>query len=259
MFDYKCRIKGGGVVAGVFCLLWPNSSPQLNLVALNQPHTGDMMGLDVADRMCYEQAKAMGLPPNYRAFISSHRQDLVHVVYPGFRETLPITNLRVGGPPMLPAPSFFPPTNQPLFPLSGRRDVPELAFHIQRQRRADQSQVAHLLLWWPRCFSGPLLVSDSSGQWFFVCLFHSFTIFFSRFRPQKSIWHGSTSTGMRVMDKHCETWRADHMSVVGQSSSLASGLLLGQETRSCSNQYIVLCIETHKNLWTSSGPLHCRN
>lgn len=55
-----------------------------------------MTGLDAADRMCYEQAKAMGLPPNYRAFISSHRQDLVHVVYPGFRETLPITNLRVG-------------------------------------------------------------------------------------------------------------------------------------------------------------------
>lgn len=65
-------------------------------MALNQPHSGDMAGLDVADRMCYEQAKAMGLPPNYRAFISSRRQDLVHVVYPGFRETLPITNLRVG-------------------------------------------------------------------------------------------------------------------------------------------------------------------
>lgn len=65
-------------------------------MALNQPHSGDMMGLDAADRMCYEQAKAMGLPSNYRAFISSHRQDLVHVVYPGFRETLPITNLRVG-------------------------------------------------------------------------------------------------------------------------------------------------------------------
>lgn len=68
---------------------------QLNLVALNQPHSGGMMGLDMADRMCYEQAKAMGLAPNYRAFISSHRQDLVHVVYPGFRETLPVTNLRV--------------------------------------------------------------------------------------------------------------------------------------------------------------------
>lgn len=66
-------------------------------------------------------------------------------------------------------------------------------------------------------------------------------------RPQKSIWHGSTSRGFRVVDKHCETWRADHMSVMGQSSSLTSGLLLGQHTRSCSNQYIILCIETHKN------------
>ncbi|KAK7878236.1 hypothetical protein WMY93_031145 [Mugilogobius chulae] len=53
--------------------------------------------------------------------------------------------------------------------------------------------------------------------------------------------------GHRVLDKHCESWGADHVSVMGQSSSLTSGLLLGQQTRSCSNQYIVLCIETHKN------------
>lgn len=78
-------------------------------MALNQPHSGDMMGLDVADRLCYEQAKAMGLPPNYRAFVSSHRQDLVHVVYPGFRETLPITNLRVSGLLLLPTESLFLP------------------------------------------------------------------------------------------------------------------------------------------------------
>lgn len=70
-------------------------------MALNQPHSGDMMGLDMADRMCYEQAKAMGLPPNYRAFISSNRQDLVHVVYPGFRDTLAVTNLRVSPVPLL--------------------------------------------------------------------------------------------------------------------------------------------------------------
>lgn len=56
-----------------------------------------MMGLDMADWMCYEQAKAMGLAPNYRAFMSSHKQDLVHVVYPGFRDSLPVTNLRVSG------------------------------------------------------------------------------------------------------------------------------------------------------------------
>lgn len=90
-------------------------------MALNQPHSGDMMGLDVADRMCYEQAKAMGLPPNYRAFVSSHRQDLVHVVYPGFRETLPITNLRVGGCcPVAASRSHFPyPLTDCRFPSQG--------------------------------------------------------------------------------------------------------------------------------------------
>lgn len=103
-------------------------SLQLSLVALNQPHTGNLMGLDMADRMCYEQAKAMGLAPNYRAFISSHRQDLVHVVYPGFRENLPITNLRVSRllHPSLASTSFYlvgtcTPTR--CVCPSGRRDV----------------------------------------------------------------------------------------------------------------------------------------
>lgn len=172
---------------------------RLNLVALNQPHSGDMMGLDTADRMCYEQAKAMGLPPNYRAFISSHRQDLVHVVYPGFRETLPVTNLR-GDVMFRNWRSIF---NGDGGPINARIPI--------------------------YSFDGRDVLADP-------------------FWPQKSIWHGSTSRGHRVVDKYCETWRADHMSVVGQSSSLTSGLLLGQQTRSCSNQYIVLCIETHKNL-----------
>lgn len=70
---------------------------RLTLVALNQPHSGQMLGLDSADRMCYEQAKAMGLTPNYRAFMSSQRQELLHVVYPDSRDTLPVTNLRVRG------------------------------------------------------------------------------------------------------------------------------------------------------------------
>uniref|UniRef100_A0A8D3A4I4 Thrombospondin-like N-terminal domain-containing protein n=1 Tax=Scophthalmus maximus TaxID=52904 RepID=A0A8D3A4I4_SCOMX len=173
-------------------------SLQLNLVALNQPHSGDMMGLDVADRMCYEQAKAMGLAPNYRAFVSSHRQDLVHVVYPGFRDTLPVTNLR--------------------------GDV--------------------MFRNWRSIFSGDGGPVNSRIP---IYSFDGRDVLADPFWPQKSIWHGSTSRGFRVVDKHCETWRADHVSVTGQSSSLSAGLLLGQQTRSCSHEYIVLCVETHKN------------
>lgn len=171
---------------------------RLNLVALNQPHSGDMMGLDMADRMCFEQAKAMGLAPNYRAFISSHRQDLVHVVYPGFRQTLPVTNLR-GDMMFRNWRSIFTGNGGPI-----NTRIPIYSF------------------------DGRDVLADP-------------------FWPQKSVWHGSTSQGLRSTDKHCETWRADHVSVMGQSSSLTSGLLMGQETRSCSNEYIVLCIETHKN------------
>ncbi|XP_034416582.1 collagen alpha-1(XVIII) chain-like isoform X2 [Cyclopterus lumpus] len=172
---------------------------RLNLVALNQPHSGDMMGLDIADRMCYEQSKAMGLDPNYRAFISSHSQDLVHTVYPGLRETLPVTNLR--------------------------GDV--------------------MFRNWRSIFNGDGGPMDARIP---IYSFDGRDVLADPFWPQKSIWHGSTSRGLRVVDKHCETWRADHVSVTGQSSSLTSGLLLGQQTRSCSNQYIVLCIENNKNL-----------
>lgn len=176
-----------------------SAKERLNLVALNQPHSGDMMGLDTADRMCYDQAKAMGLAPNYRAFISSHRQDLVHVVYPGFRDTLPVTNLR-GDIMFRNWRSIF---NGDGGPINTRIPI--------------------------YSFDGRDVLADP-------------------FWPQKNIWHGSTSRGHRLVDKHCETWRADHVSVMGQSSSLTSGLLLGQQTRSCSNQYIILCVETHKNL-----------
>uniref|UniRef100_A0A3Q3JAA1 Collagenase NC10/endostatin domain-containing protein n=1 Tax=Monopterus albus TaxID=43700 RepID=A0A3Q3JAA1_MONAL len=182
--------QGGGRVAGC--------SRELNLVALNQPHSGDMMGLDMADRMCYEQAKAMGLAPNYRAFISSHKQDLVYVVYPGIRETLPVTNLR--------------------------GDV--------------------MFRNWQSIFNGD---GGTINTRIPIYSFDGRDVLADPFWPQKSIWHGSTSTGLRAMDKHCETWQTDHVSVTGQSSSLISGLLLGQQTRSCSNEHIVLCIETHKN------------
>uniref|UniRef100_A0A8C5GKJ3 Collagenase NC10/endostatin domain-containing protein n=2 Tax=Gouania willdenowi TaxID=441366 RepID=A0A8C5GKJ3_GOUWI len=157
-----------------------------------------MMGLDMANRMCYEQAKAMGLSTNYRAFVSSNRQDLVYVVYPGFRESLPVTNLR--------------------------GDV--------------------MFRSWRSIFSGSGAPINARIP---IYSFDGRDVLADPFWPQKIIWHGSTNRGVRLVDKHCETWRTDHVSVMGQSSNLTSGLLLGQYTRSCSNQYVVLCIETHKN------------
>ncbi|CAG5896098.1 unnamed protein product [Menidia menidia] len=176
----------------------PSIKSRLTLVALNQPHSGDMMGLDMADRMCYEQAKAMGLSPFYRAFISSHKQDLANVVYPGFRDSLPVTNLR--GDVMF--------RNwQSIFSGNGGVFSPRIPIYS---------------------FDGRDILADP-------------------FWPQKNMWHGSTSRGLRAVDKHCETWRADDLSVMGQSSNLSAGLLLGQHTRSCSNEFIILCIETNKN------------
>lgn len=70
------------------------------------------------------------------------------------------------------------------------------------------------------------------------------------FRPQKAVWHGSSERGRRLDALNCESWRAGDMAITGQASFLYSGLL-NQQTRSCSNHFIVLCIETsndHKTI-----------
>lgn len=176
-------------------------SERLNLVALNQPHSGDMMGADAADRMCFEQAKAMGLPPHYRAFLSSRHQDLLHVVHPLLRRSLPVTNLR--------------------------GDV--------------------MFQNWNAVFMGDGATIDARIP---IYSFDGRDVLADPFWPQKSVWHGTITRGLRGLDTHCESWRTEHMSVTGLSSNLLSGRLLGQQTRSCSNQYIVLCIESHKNTRT---------
>lgn len=63
------------------------------------------------------------------------------------------------------------------------------------------------------------------------------------FWPQKALWHGSSERGERLSSLNCESWRASDMAITGQASFLYSGLL-NQQTRSCSNRFIVLCIET---------------
>lgn len=63
------------------------------------------------------------------------------------------------------------------------------------------------------------------------------------FRPQKIIWHGSTANGIRLVSSYCEAWHTADMRELGQASQLKTGKLLDQKVYSCSNQFIVLCIE----------------
>lgn len=61
--------------------------------------------------------------------------------------------------------------------------------------------------------------------------------------PEKMMWHGSTSAGLRNVDSFCETWRVGEHAVTGMASSLQSGNLLHQSSSSCSSSYVVLCVE----------------
>lgn len=71
--------------------MFASFAPQLHLVALNTPFSGDMR----ADYQCFQQARATGLISTYRAFLSSHLQDLLSVVRKTDRYNLPIVNLKV--------------------------------------------------------------------------------------------------------------------------------------------------------------------
>ncbi|XP_067009390.1 collagen alpha-1(XV) chain-like [Anabrus simplex] len=62
--------------------------------------------------------------------------------------------------------------------------------------------------------------------------------------PQKVIWHGSDSTGERVMDTFCEGWHSDRRDEMGLASSLINNKLLDQEKFHCDSRLAVLCIET---------------
>ncbi|CAF89228.1 unnamed protein product, partial [Tetraodon nigroviridis] len=196
----------------------------LHLVALNQPHSGDMTGPDAADRMCHEQAEAMGLPPNYRAFVSSHRRDLVHAVYPGFRETLPVTNLR-GDVMFRNWRSIF---NGDGGPIGAR--VPVYSFD-GRDVLADPfwSVILTLWLWFP-VFSSPLL---------HLCVCVS--------GPRRA-------SGTAPPARHASDGQT--LRDVANGPRVGGGPVVQPGRRAaprpaaadCSNQYIVLCIETHKNL-----------
>lgn len=69
------------------------------------------------------------------------------------------------------------------------------------------------------------------------------TLFFSNFRPQKIIWHGSASNGERDLDTYCDAWQSSMSDKFGLASNLLGNKLLDQERYSCDNRFVVLCIE----------------
>lgn len=72
-------------------------------------------------------------------------------------------------------------------------------------------------------------------------------------RPEKLVWHGSSTVGIRLTTNYCEAWRTGDVAVMGQAALLQTGRLLGQHTRSCSQHYIVLCIENTYVVNTQAG------
>ncbi|CAF88614.1 unnamed protein product, partial [Tetraodon nigroviridis] len=167
---------------------------QLHLVALNNPLKGDMRGIRGADFQCYQQARAMGLTSTYRAFLSSHLQDLATIVRKADRTDMPVVNLRG-----------------------------EVLFSS-----------------WMSIFSGNGGTFDPSVP---IYSFDGRNVMTDPAWPEKLVWHGSSTVGIRLTANYCEAWRTGDMAVTGQAALLQTGRLLGQHSRSCSNHYIVLCIE----------------
>ncbi|XP_073534542.1 collagen alpha-1(XV) chain isoform X1 [Phyllobates terribilis] len=170
-------------------------APNLHLVALNAPFAGDAR----ADLLCFQQARAVGLTSTFRAFLSSHLQDLHSIVRRADRFNLPVVNLK----------------GEVLF------DNWESIFSGNGGRFNAQIPIYS--------FDGRNVLTDSA--W-----------------PQKILWHGSSQNGIRMVHNYCEAWRTADMAVSGQASLLRSGRLLDQKSYSCSNKFIVLCIENSHNV-----------
>lgn len=168
--------------------------PGLHLVALNAPLKGDMRGIRGADFQCYQQARSMGLTATYRAFLSSHLQDLATIVRKVDRTDMPVVNQR--------GEVLFS-SWMSIFSGNGGTFNPSIPIYS---------------------FDGRNVMTDST--W-----------------PEKLVWHGSSTVGIRLTSNYCEAWRTGDVAVTGQAALLQTGRLLGQHTRSCSNHYIVLCIE----------------
>ncbi len=167
-----------------------SEKPALHLVALNMPFSGDIR----ADSQCFQQAQAAGLLSTYRAFLSSHLQDLSTIVRKSDSYSLPIVNLKG-----------------------------EILFYN-----------------WESIFSG------HGGQFNNQVPIYSFdgrNVMTDPSWPQKVIWHGSNTNGIRLVSNYCEAWRTADIAVTGNASPLSTGKILDQKTYSCANKLIVLCIE----------------
>lgn len=67
--------------------------PMVRLVALNEPLSGDMGGIQRADYACFRQARQAGLRGTFRAFLASRVQNLDTIVRSSDRE-YPVVNLK---------------------------------------------------------------------------------------------------------------------------------------------------------------------
>ncbi|VDK89447.1 unnamed protein product [Onchocerca ochengi] len=164
----------------------------LHLIALNTPMSGNMRGVRGADLACYQHAREANFRTTFRAFLSSHVQDLNKVVHNGDRDT-PVVNLR----------------GERLF--DSWSDIFE-----QKQ------------------------ITDAP-----IYSFNRRNIFVDSLWPEKRVWHGSDSSGMRTESGYCNAWRSASSSQVGRASLIGRGLSLLYDSRDseCSRELIVLCIE----------------
>lgn len=74
-----------------------------------------------------------------------------------------------------------------------------------------------------------------------------FLIFLKKFilRPDKWIWHGSTTDGLRVSGGFCRDWRSFQSHDTGMASPIKMDRSLTHDSTlvSCARKLIVLCVE----------------
>ncbi|MCP9260255.1 hypothetical protein DINM_003491 [Dirofilaria immitis] len=210
----------------------------LHLIALNTPMNGNMRGVRGADLACYQQARQANFRTTFRAFLSSHVQDLNKVVHSGDRDT-PVVNLR--GERLFDSWSdIFQQRHMADVPIYSfnRRNIfiDSIWFSSEEKCDVDNIRTRTELRWLQR-----------SGQLAQNSTFEHYKLFDKKIilRPEKRMWHGSDSSGMRSESGYCSAWRSSTSAQVGRASYIGRGLPLLRDSRDseCSRQLVVLCIE----------------
>lgn len=87
----------------------------------------------------------------------------------------------------------------------------------------------------------------------------SLILLFCMFRTQKAVWHGTKHWGSQSPNQDCQDWRTASSQASGLASLPTGSKFLAEDTSSCSDSLMVLCVEiafSYLHMWWLQHLVH---